>query len=100
LGGVVSLFASANPDGLEWSIGKVAGAELKGDTEIHNALEKAQEKTAVLPDYGFKSGNNSEAAGTAVSGIVGSGITLGVIVLIGILINYFKKRRIKQADSR
>ncbi len=99
LGGIVSLFASANPDGLEWSIGKVTGKELKGDTEIHDVLEKAQEKTAVLPDYGFKSDRNSETAGTAVSGIAGSGITLGTIVLIGFVINYFKKRRIRQSDN-
>ncbi len=95
LGGIVSLFASANPDGLEWSVGKVTGAELQGNSQVHEALEKAQEKTAVLPDYGFKSqpGTGGEAAGTVVSGIVGSGITLGVIVLIGFVIKYFKRRK-------
>lgn len=100
LGGVVSLFASANPDGLEWSIGKVTGAELKGDTQVHQALVKAQEKTAVLPDYGFGNSpeNANSAAGTVVSGVVGSGITLGVIIMIGFVIKYLKKKKLRQAE--
>lgn len=98
LGGIVSLFASANPDGLEWSIGKVTGAELQGNSQVHQALEKAQEKTAILPDYGFKNASETggEATGTVVSGIVGSGITLGVIVLIGFVIKYLKRRKLRQ----
>ncbi len=98
LGGIVSLFASANPDGLEWSIGKVTGAELQGNSQVHEALEKAQEKTAILPDYGFKNASETggEATGTVVSGIAGSGITLGVIVLIGFVIKYLKRRKLRQ----
>ncbi len=98
LGGIVSLVASANPDGLEWSIGKVTGAELQGNSQVHQALEKAQEKTAILPDYGFKNASETggEATGTVVSGIVGSGITLGVIVLIGFVIKYLKRRKLRQ----
>lgn len=101
VGGVVSLFASSNPDGLEWSIGKVAGVEeLQGDTSVHDTLAEAQGKIAVLPDYSFKmSGNdvksNSENAGTIVSGIVGSAVTIGVIVLIGFIIKFAKRKRIK-----
>ncbi len=95
LGGGVSLFASANPDGLEWSIGKVAGdKELKGETQVHESLEKAQQKIAVLPDYGFKKQENiSESAGTVVSGLVGSGITIGLVVLAGYLIKVLKRKR-------
>lgn len=95
LGGIVSLFASANPDGLEWSIGKVAGQELTGDSGIHATLEKAQEKVALLPDYGFRSAgeNGGEAAGTVVSGVAGSAVTLGVIVLIGFLVRALKRKR-------
>ncbi len=94
LGGIVSLYASANPDGLEWSIGKVTDTELKGNTEIHSVLEKAQEKTAILPDYGFKNPNENagESAGTSFSGIAGAGITLGIIVLVGAFIKIFKKK--------
>ncbi len=95
LGGGVSLFASANPDGLEWSIGKVTGdKELKGETQVHESLEKAQQKIAVLPDYGFKKQENiSESAGTVVSGLVGSGITIGLVVLAGYLIKVMKRKR-------
>lgn len=102
LGGIVSLFASSNPDGLEWSIGKVAGVEeLQGDTRIHDDFAKAQEKVAVLPDYGFKSSGNdaesnaigSQSAGTVVSGIAGSAITIGLIILVGFLVKLSKKKK-------
>ncbi len=95
LGGIVSLFASANPDGLEWSIGKVTGQELTGDSGIHATLQKAQEKVALLPDYGFRSAgeNGGEAAGTVVSGVAGSAVTLGVIVLIGFLVRALKRKK-------
>ncbi len=95
LGGGVSLFASANPDGLEWSIGKVAGnTELKGETQVHQALEKAQEEIAVLPDYSFKKQENiNESTGTIVSGLVGSGITIGLVVLAGYLIKVMKRKK-------
>jgi len=105
LAGIVSLFASSNPDGLEWSIGKVAGVEeLQGDTSVHDNLAKAQEKTAILPGYGFKkSGNDvklnsagSDTMGTIVSGIVGSAVTIGVIVLVGYLIKLAKRKRLKK----
>jgi len=105
LGGIVSLFASSNPDGLEWSVGKVAGVEeLTGDTSVHGKLAKAQEKTAILPDYSFKKSENdvksnsasSEAMGTIVSGVAGSVVTIGVIVLIGFLIKFAKFKRVKK----
>jgi ABC-type Co2+ transport system, permease component len=55
LGGVVSWFASANPDGLEWAMFKTSGkAELESRDRVHASLAAMQEKTAFLPDYGFK----------------------------------------------
>jgi len=94
LGAVVSWFASSQLDGLEWSIKKTTGhEELQGsDDGIHAGLAKIQEKTAFLPDYGFKpSGESAEKveswpavnAGTSVSGIVGGLITLLAAGLIG-----------------
>jgi len=114
VGGAVSWFASTHPDGLEWSIAKVTGKEeISGsDGGIHRKLTAVQEKTAFLPDYGFKSaeaaGVNAEkasaesaaveseswpavTAGTSVSGIVGGLITLGLVCLIGFVL---KERRI------
>jgi cobalt/nickel transport system permease protein len=108
LAGVISLFASSNPDGLEWSIGKVAGVEeLQGDTSVHDNLAEAQEKTAILPGYGFKkSGNDvksnsdsNETMGTIVSGVVGSAVTIGAIVLIGYLIRLSKRKKIKKSSE-
>ncbi|HEX2925929.1 MAG TPA: energy-coupling factor ABC transporter permease [Ruminiclostridium sp.] len=105
LAGGVSLFASSNPDGLEWSIGKVIGSkQMKGDTGVHKSLEKVQKDTAVLPDYAFKkqennvkSGKNTErATGKVVAGLIGSGITIALIVLTGYLIKLFKRRKTKQ----
>jgi ABC-type Co2+ transport system, permease component len=98
LAGGVSLFASANPDGLEWSIGKVTGnKELKGDTGIHKSLENAQKNIAVLPHYSFKKSEKStnESTGKVVSGLLGSGITIGLIVLAGYLIKLVKRKKVK-----
>ena len=55
-GAAFSWFASNNADGLEWSIAKVTGgAELEsGSAGAHAAAASVQEKTAFLPDYGFK----------------------------------------------
>jgi cobalt/nickel transport system permease protein len=105
-GGALSWFASTHPDGLEWSIEKVTG---KGELQeqehgIATALKGFQEKTAFLPDYGFKPEGNdpkkAEAdpawpvieAGTSVSGIIGAIIVLGMILLIGMGIRAVRGR--------
>ena len=57
-GGVVSLFASSFPDGLEWSMEKVAGtAELEAVGGAYDAAARVQEATSLLPDYAFKAVN-------------------------------------------
>ncbi len=79
IGGAVSLFASGNPDGLEWSMEKVAGtAELAAEGGIYQAAERIQEITAFLPDYAFK--YSDSAAGTSFSGIAGGVIVLAVCI--------------------
>lgn len=87
VGGTISIFASGNPDGLEWSIGKTYGSEeLENKESVHKALANIQEKTSFLPDYSFKSDNPTEfleKAGTIVSGVIGVFITLGVAIVIG-----------------
>ncbi|MGI5891787.1 MAG: energy-coupling factor ABC transporter permease [Bacillota bacterium] len=110
VGGAFSWFASAHPDGLEWSIEKTAGrTELAASGEIHQTLSELQNKTAFLPDYGFKTvqvNSQGKAAaselvwpsvsvGTSVSGIVGGFLTLGLIVFIGFIIYVAKKKRKK-----
>lgn len=93
LGGVVSLLASGNPDGLEWAMQGVAGTtELEADGAAHQIAARIQEATAFLPDYSFKNNLESNAAsGTSVSGVIGGTITLVFACLAGFLITRIKK---------
>lgn len=105
VGGGLSWFASSNPDGLEWSMKKTAGtSELETKGTVYQFFANLQSKTAFLPDYSFKSSDSSEQtkdakvnasdnAGTSVSGIVGGGITIVLVVLIGLIISLIKKKR-------
>jgi cobalt/nickel transport system permease protein len=104
-GGMLSWFASNNPDGLEWSMFMTSGKEeLDAHSSLHASLSGIQEKTAFLPDYGFKKSpvavelvTEEKAAwpavdsGTSVSGIIGGLLTLLIVVLIGAAL---KRRKI------
>jgi cobalt/nickel transport system permease protein len=119
-GGALSWFASANPDGLEWSMEKVAGSpELESSGGVHEAAATLQEQTAFMPDYGFKSaaaptgeesaeGAGDKAvseeaapawpsvdAGTTVAGLVGGAMTL----LLATGIGFALKRRRGHVDA-
>lgn len=97
-GGVLSWFASGHPDGLEWSMFRAAGTqEIGGRGEgIHASLAAFQEKTALLPDYGFRSAQEPQDesvsawpavnAQTSVSGLVGGALTLALAIGIAWLI--------------
>jgi cobalt/nickel transport system permease protein len=104
-GGTLSWFASANPDGLEWSIEKIFGKpELPEKVGgIAPALKSIQNKTAFMPDYGFKRPGGAEEGkvgpswpavkpGKSVSGIVGSAIVLAAVLLIGLVIRAFRRK--------
>jgi cobalt/nickel transport system permease protein len=94
VGGILSLFASAYPDGLEWSMEGVAGtAELEAEGPAFRQAEAIQEATAFMPDYGFPSDEEGSAAGTAVAGIVGSLLTCALAGLAGFAIWRVKKAR-------
>lgn len=91
IGGVVSLFASGYPDGLEWSMEKVAGTtELAANGGAYQIAEKIQGITAFLPDYAFKASDS--AAGTSVSGIIGGVVVLAVCFGVCVLIKKVKKQ--------
>lgn len=106
-GGVLSWFASAHPDGLEWSIAKVTGkGELPGQEHgIPAALKGLQEKTALLPGYGFKPAAGEPRgkeekpswpavdAGASVSGLVGGLLVLAAAFGIGWAIRAFRGKR-------
>ncbi len=90
-GGAISLFASAFPDGLEWSMEQVAGtAELEAEGGAYETAAGIQESTSLLPDYAFK--NSESAAGTSFSGIVGSLVVVAVMVGASYAFRFFKKK--------
>ena len=97
-GGLLSIFASAYPDGLEWSMEGAAGtAELEAEGPAFRRAEAVQAATAFMPDYGFPSDEEGSAAGTAVAGIVGSLLTCALAGLTGFVIWRVKKSRAKPA---
>ncbi|MDR1570605.1 MAG: energy-coupling factor ABC transporter permease [Oscillospiraceae bacterium] len=76
VGGLLSLYASAYPDGLEWSIARVSDEEPEASAPSFNVAATIQETTAFMPDYGFANGADESAAlGTSVSGILGAAMT-------------------------
>ena len=84
IGGIVSLFASGYPDGLEWSMEKVAGtAELEATGKAYEIAAAVQDKTALLPDYEH----------TSLSGIVGLLIVLGLCVAVSYIFKFFKNKK-------
>jgi cobalt/nickel transport system permease protein len=106
IGGGVSLLASSNPDGLEWALfgnteegySENMGLDEENYGVSSEAAEKAenvQEKTSFLPDYAFP--GSDSAAGTTVSGIVGSALVAGVAVLICFAGGFFRKKNKKQS---
>jgi len=106
-GGALSWFASTHPDGLEWSIEKVTGKGELPESEhgVAAAAKSVQEKTAFLPDYGFKppegaTKGKEEApawpsvdAGTSLSGLVGAVLVLLVAFGIGWGIRAFREKK-------
>lgn len=95
IGGLVSLVASSNPDGLEWSMEQVAGtAELEAEGRVYEAAGQVQEATAVLPDYGWK--NSDSVTGTSFSGLLGGGVVIALCVAGCYLLKLFRGREKKQ----
>ena len=103
-GGVLSWFASAHPDGLEWSVARTTGSELAPPSGVvHRWLARVQRTTAFLPDYAFKSSEGetkgdaapawpAPSAGTSTSGVIGSLLVLGIAAAIGYGIRLCRRR--------
>ncbi|MDR2632375.1 MAG: energy-coupling factor ABC transporter permease [Treponema sp.] len=92
VGGLLSLFASAYPDGLEWSMEKVAGTtELEGEGPVYETAASVVETTAFMPDYGFAGDEEGSALGTSTAGILGSLITIVLAGGIGFIIHTVRK---------
>ena len=119
-GGVLSWFASANPDGLEWSMFHVSGkAELETPEKgLHSLLGALQKKTAFLPDYAFKKAEEkiepvkphegdevaksekgkeegwpNVSAGRSFSGLIGGAMVMVLSGLIGFGVRKFQHSR-------
>lgn len=103
-GGLLSWFASPHPDGLEWAIARVTGqAGLAAPEQgVAVVLKGIQERTAFLPDYGFKPAAEPDRtpapawpgieAGTSAAGVTGAAIVLGLIGLVGMAIRLLRAR--------
>lgn len=91
IGGILSLAASSDPDGLEWSIERLTGsAELEAEGGIYETAGNIQEAAALLPDYAFR--GSESALGTAFSGVVGGAVVLLVCVGGCYLFKLFRKK--------
>ena len=107
VGGGLSLFASSNPDGLEWALfgnseagySQNMGLDEEDYGKQSAAADKAgeiQEKTAFLPDYAFS--DSDSAAGTTVSGLVGSALVALVAVLICLAGGFFRRKKANRQE--
>jgi cobalt/nickel transport system permease protein len=94
-GGLLSLFVSSHPDGLEWSIEKITGTtEIETEHSFIEGTAAIQEKTAFMPDYNFK--DEGSLTGTTVAGLTGGIITFllaGISVLIISLVKRKQKNK-------
>lgn len=97
IGGILSQFASHFPDGLEWSVKNVAGAESLSNVSavsqdsVHIIFDKIQSATTLLPDYAFKTVDTF--LGTSFSGIVGCTVIISVFAVI----SYMKNHKLNSA---
>lgn len=112
-GGLLSWFASSNPDGLEWSLEKTVGSgELAAQGRIYEVLAALQNKTAFLPDYAFPAQDvpeetestdgkllSQERVGTSISGLLGGLLTLALVAFAGFLIRVLRKQTEKAAGK-
>ncbi len=101
VGGGLSLFASGNPDGLEWALfgnaesgySQNMGLDEENfgvESNVADTAGSIQEKTSFLPDYAFP--GSDSAAGTTVSGIAGGAIVALVAWLICMAGGFFRKK--------
>jgi len=109
IGGGFSLFASGNPDGLEWSLfGNTDGGYSQNmglDEEDYGVssdeadkAQAVQDKLAFLPDYAFK--NSDSVLGTTTSGIVGIILVAAVILVVSLVPKLIKKKEVNEQGDK
>ena len=103
VGGALSLFASSDPDGLEWALfgneeeGYAANMGLDEEnfgnqSAVADTAGRIQETTSLLPDYSFK--DSESAAGTSVSGLIGSAMVAAVAAGICVAGGFFRRKKL------
>jgi cobalt/nickel transport system permease protein len=107
-GGVLSWFASTQPDGLEWSVARAAGpAALAAPQQgVHATLGELQQRIAALPDYALlepaarveaKNDRGTDTwpavnGGTSLSGLVGGLVTLALVLGVSLGLRWRRHR--------
>ena len=112
IGMVLAWFASSQPDGLEWSVGRAYGQEELPAAEQGWAprLQAIQERTALLPDYAFPAtadatDESSEPAWpaismeTSVAGAVGALMTALAVAIVGGGVLAVRRLRTRKASA-
>ncbi|GFO55105.1 cobalamin biosynthesis protein CbiM [Geomonas sp. Red276] len=93
--GILSSFASKDPDGLEWSVARATGkGDLQSAAPLHRTLARIQAKTSWFPEYRFPADRQDRPAapsaaahsttpigGTGAAGLVGTVVTLSLVLL-------------------
>ncbi len=83
-GGILSWFASADPDGLEWAIQKTTGKEeLENSGSLHTIAASWQERAALFPDYQVSWPVFGITESTSAAGLIGVGLTILLIGVVG-----------------
>ncbi len=91
IGGGLSLLASQRPDGLEWSMERIAGAtELESSGAVHAFFSRLADFFAVLPDYQFK--GHDSALGASFAGIAGTAVC-GLLLALAAYAVCFRRRK-------
>ncbi|MDR1948972.1 MAG: energy-coupling factor ABC transporter permease [Spirochaetaceae bacterium] len=95
VGGGLSMFASAYPDGLEWAMEKTitrSGSQPEAEGPLFRRAAAIQEAAAIMPDYDYRNaGEEGSATGTTVAGIAGSLFTCILAGAAGFIIYRVKR---------
>lgn len=94
-GGLLSLFASSHPDGLEWSIEKITGSpDVEADGAVFEHAAALQDAVAFMPDYEYlEAGEEGSGTGTTAAGIAGSLITCVLAGAVGAALYLLKRNK-------
>jgi cobalt/nickel transport system permease protein len=111
LGGVLSWFASPQPDGLEWSLAHAAEGEVAPPSApgLHARLAALQQSTAWLPGYGWPAVEHAAVdataatsaaaawpavdAATSLAGVLGGVLTLALVTAVSAIALGLRRRR-------